>query len=185
MNLYFLFRGDFRSKESRYFPLNSDHLVGKQRAVLIYQFVIFKPLSCCFQETIGFDVKSSLASRPMSRLIRWYNKPGDITKKFWEKAIQFHGIFHRFKITNWYGSQPSKFLPPIWWCFLFLPSKVGFLKRIFLGVIYTKALYILRLFFFCFFSNVMIFFSVCYTSFALITIKRSIPTILLNLHLMV
>ena len=46
----------------------------------IYQFVIFKPLSHCFEETIGFDVKSSFASRPMSRLIRSYNKPGDKTK---------------------------------------------------------------------------------------------------------
>ena len=37
----------------------------------------------------------------MSRLIRWYNKPGDITKEFWEKPIQFHGTFHGLKITNW------------------------------------------------------------------------------------
>ena len=34
------------------------------------QFVIFKPLSYCFQETIVFDVKASFASRPESRLIR-------------------------------------------------------------------------------------------------------------------
>ena len=33
------------------------------------QFVIFKPLSYCFKETIGFDVKASFASRPVSRLI--------------------------------------------------------------------------------------------------------------------
>ena len=50
-------------------------------------FVIFKPLSYCFEETIGFDVKASFACRPVSRLIRWYNKPGNITKEFWEKAI--------------------------------------------------------------------------------------------------
>ena len=43
----------------------------------------------------------SFASRPPSRLIRWYNKPGDTTKEFWEKAIQFHGTFHGLKITNW------------------------------------------------------------------------------------
>ena len=49
---------------------------------------------------MGFDVKASFASRPVSRLIRWYNKPGDITKGFWEKAIQFHGTFHGLKITN-------------------------------------------------------------------------------------
>ena len=41
---------------------------------------------------IGFDVKSSFASRPVSRLIRWYKKPGDITKEFWEKAIQFRKL---------------------------------------------------------------------------------------------
>ena len=34
------------------------------------QFVIFKPLSYCFEETIRFDVKASFASRPLSRLIR-------------------------------------------------------------------------------------------------------------------
>ena len=34
------------------------------------QFVIFKQLSYCFEETIGFDVKASFASHPVSRLIR-------------------------------------------------------------------------------------------------------------------
>ena len=48
----------------------------------IYKFVIFKPLSYCFEETIGFEVKASFASRPLSRLIRLYSKPGDITKEF-------------------------------------------------------------------------------------------------------
>ena len=37
-------------------------------------FVIFKPLSYCFEETIGFDVKASSASYLVSRLIKWYNK---------------------------------------------------------------------------------------------------------------
>ena len=32
------------------------------------QFVIFNKLSYCFEETIGFDVKASFASRPKSRL---------------------------------------------------------------------------------------------------------------------
>ena len=65
------------------------------------QFVIFKSISYCFEETIEFDVKASFASRPVSRLIRWYIKPGDdITKEFWEKAIQFLGTFHGLKITN-------------------------------------------------------------------------------------
>ena len=43
----------------------------------LFQFVIFKPLSYCFEETIGFDVKVSFASRPVSCLI----KPCDITRK--------------------------------------------------------------------------------------------------------
>ena len=34
-----------------------------------YEFVIFKPLSHCFEETIGFGVKASFISRPTSRLI--------------------------------------------------------------------------------------------------------------------
>ena len=34
------------------------------------QFVIFKPLSYCFEETLGFDVKASFASRPEPYLTR-------------------------------------------------------------------------------------------------------------------
>ena len=41
------------------------------------QIVIFKPLSYCLEEIIGFDVNASFASRPVSRLI----KPSDIIKK--------------------------------------------------------------------------------------------------------
>ena len=41
------------------------------------QFVIFKPLSYRFEETIGLDVKVSFARRPVSRLI----KPGDIPQE--------------------------------------------------------------------------------------------------------
>ena len=42
-----------------------------QNTVLIRnQFVIFKPLNYCFEETTGFDVKASFVSRPMPRLIR-------------------------------------------------------------------------------------------------------------------
>ena len=55
----------------------------------------------CFKEAIGFEVKASFASRPLSRLIRWYTKLGDITNEFWEKAIRFHGTLHGLKITNW------------------------------------------------------------------------------------
>ena len=39
----------------------------------LLQFVIFKPLSYCFGETIGFDVKASLPSRQVSRLISWHS----------------------------------------------------------------------------------------------------------------
>ena len=45
--------------------------------VSMYQFVVFKPLSYCFEETIGFDVKSSFARPPVSCLI----KPGDMTQE--------------------------------------------------------------------------------------------------------
>ena len=38
------------------------------------QFVIFSLLSYCFEEIIGLDVKTSFTSRPVSRLISWYNK---------------------------------------------------------------------------------------------------------------
>ena len=69
------------------------------------QFVTFKPLSYCFQETKGFNVKVSFASRSVLRLIRWCNKPGDITKEFWEKVIQLHGTFHGLKITNCFGER--------------------------------------------------------------------------------
>ena len=34
------------------------------------QFVIFKPLSHCFEEIIEFDVKASFTNRPVPRLIR-------------------------------------------------------------------------------------------------------------------
>ena len=52
--------------------------IGRIKFIFANQFVIFKPLSYCFEETIGFDVKASFASRPVSCLIRLYNKPGDI-----------------------------------------------------------------------------------------------------------
>ena len=50
-------------------------------ATINMQFVIFKLMSYCFEETKGFDIKASFASYPESRLIRWYNEPGDITNK--------------------------------------------------------------------------------------------------------
>ena len=63
------------------------------------QFVIFKPLSYCFEETIRFDVKASFVSRPMSRL------SGDITnqvmqQKHFDKRLFSSTDFHGLKITN-------------------------------------------------------------------------------------
>ena len=83
------------------------------RVLFAIQFVIFKPLSYCFEETIGFDVKTSFASRPKSRLIRWYNKAGDMTKEFWEKAIKFHETFYGLKITNCIQFALQSFAPNI------------------------------------------------------------------------
>ena len=68
--------------------------------IICVQFAIFNPLSYCFKEIIGFDVKASFSSHPVSRLTRWYNKPGDITSELLEKTIQFHGTFHGLKIIN-------------------------------------------------------------------------------------
>ena len=69
---------------------------------IVLLFLIFKPINYCFEKTMGHDLKVSFASRLVSRLIRWYNKPGDTTKEFREKAIHFYGTFHGLKITNWY-----------------------------------------------------------------------------------
>ena len=85
------------------------------------QLLIFKPLSYCFEETIGFDVKASFVSRPVSRLIRWYNKPGDITKEFWQKAIQFYGTYHGLKIANW--QRVSRVAEDLWGPKLFHRSR--------------------------------------------------------------
>ena len=51
---------------------------GRNRSISVNQLVIFKPLSYCFEETTGFDVKASFTRGPVSRLI----KPGDITNEF-------------------------------------------------------------------------------------------------------
>ena len=63
-----------------------------------FPFLIFKPLSYFFEETIRFDTNFSFAGRPVSCLI----KPGCIAKEFQEKATQFHGSFHGLKISNWF-----------------------------------------------------------------------------------
>ena len=74
----------------------------RKDAKILLQFIIFKLLSYCFKETIRFDVQASFLSRPLSRLIRWYNKSGDITSEFWEKAFYLHGHFMDWKLqTGW------------------------------------------------------------------------------------
>ena len=45
------------------------HVIHVRSWSLPKQFVIFKPLSYCFEETTGFDVQASFASRPEPRLI--------------------------------------------------------------------------------------------------------------------
>ena len=51
---------------------------GLNQSVLVYQFVIFIPLSYCFEETTELVVKVLFAKGPLSPLI----KTGDITKEF-------------------------------------------------------------------------------------------------------
>ena len=43
-----------------------------------FQFVVFKLLSYCFKETIGFDVMVLFARPPVLYLI----EPGDVAKEF-------------------------------------------------------------------------------------------------------
>ena len=49
---------------------NRKEKMKSRGAKKIVQFVIFKPLNYCFEETIEYDVKASFESRPESRLIR-------------------------------------------------------------------------------------------------------------------
>ena len=56
----------------------------------VFEFVNFKPLSHCFEEIVGLDVKALFTRRLVASLI----KPGHITNKFLEKAIQFHRTFN-------------------------------------------------------------------------------------------
>ena len=48
-----------------------------------------------------FDVNALFARPPVLHLI----KPGDITKEFYENAIQFHWTFRGLKITNWFNIE--------------------------------------------------------------------------------
>ena len=62
------------------------------------QFAIFKPLSYCFGETIGFDVKASFPSRPISRLISWYNNQVIQQKNFNKRLFSSMGLFMDWKL---------------------------------------------------------------------------------------
>ena len=61
------------------------------------QFVIFKPWSYCFEETTGFDVKALFASRPVSRLISWYNNQMIKQKNFDKRLFSSTGLFMDWK----------------------------------------------------------------------------------------
>ena len=52
----------------------------------------FKQLSCCFKETIGFEVKALFASDPVLHLIRWCNKR--ILRKDYSAPTDFSQIEH-------------------------------------------------------------------------------------------
>ena len=72
------------------------------------QFVIFKPLSYWFEETIGFDVKPSFSSCPVSRLIRWYNKR--ILRKGSSVPRDFSWI-ENYKLCLWHSSYLFTYSP--------------------------------------------------------------------------
>ena len=65
------------------------------------QTVIFKPLSYCLEEIIGFSVKNSFANGTVIYLI----KPGYMTKKFTKRLFISKGVFMDWKL------QIEKFLP--------------------------------------------------------------------------
>ena len=66
----------------------------------IRQFLLFKPLSYCFEETIGFDVKASFASRPLSRQISWYNNQVIQQKNFDKRLFSSTGLFMDWKLQT-------------------------------------------------------------------------------------
>ena len=66
----------------------------------IIQFVVFKPLSYYFEETIGFDAKASFTSRPVSRLISWYNKQVMQQKNFDKRLFSFTGLLMDWKLQT-------------------------------------------------------------------------------------
>ena len=79
---------------NRHWTLPFDNLKTKTLYILdpltqhTNQWVIFKSLSYCFKEPIEFDLKASFPSRPVSRLIKWYNRPGDTTRWYNEIILR-------------------------------------------------------------------------------------------------
>ena len=66
----------------------------------ICQFVIFKPLSYCFEKAIGFEVKAPFASRPLSRLISWYNNQVIQQKNFDKRLFSSTALFMDWKLQT-------------------------------------------------------------------------------------
>ena len=56
--------------------------------------------SYCFEEAIGFDGKASFASRPVSRLISWYNKHVIYQKSFDKKLFSSTRLFMDWKLQT-------------------------------------------------------------------------------------
>ena len=70
------------------------------RSERVNQFAILKQLSYCFEETIGFDVKASFASRPVSHLISWYNNQVIQQNNFDKKLFSSMGLFMDWKLQT-------------------------------------------------------------------------------------
>ena len=104
------------------------------------QFVIFKPLSYCFKETIWFEVKASLASRPMSRLISWYNNQVIKQKNFDKRLFSSTGLFMDWKLQT--GIENSSTVAENWHMIYFF------------------------LFTFCLFSFAIAYFLLCFFTFS-------------------
>ena len=73
-NEFFLVLKTFRNQRNHSYLMalhrKSTQLEGLDFTLQQYQFVIFKSLSYCFEETIGLDAKAWFASRSLSHLIR-------------------------------------------------------------------------------------------------------------------
>ena len=62
----------------------------------VFQLVSFKPLSHCFEETVGFDITALFTRRLVSVLI----KPGHITNRFLKKLFSSTGLFMDWKLQT-------------------------------------------------------------------------------------